>query len=160
MHTPASPPNRPAKQYALWLLGQREWSAKELAARLKLKGYSSEDTSECIAFCQKNSFQSDTRYAEFRTRMRARSHGNMRIKHELANKGIDADTVSEVLALAGDELSRCIVAAQRFAGKELTHALQAKIWRFLASRGFSGQVIKLAIKNLSATSGDCDEGQL
>lgn len=156
-----SPPTRPAKQYALWLLGQREWSAKELASRLKLKGYLPKDIDACIAFCQQHSFQSDTRYAESRTRLRAKSHGNMRIKQELSNKGVDPDTVSLALADAGDEQLRCTAAAQRFVGKELTQALRSKMWRFLASRGFSGHVIKKALKELALMdANDCnlDEG--
>lgn len=149
MRPPTPVPSRPAKQYALWLLGTREWSAKELAARLKLKGYPLEEVTECLAFCQQHDFQSDQKFAASRTRMRAPSHGNRRIAQELSQKGVAPDTISSALTEAGDEAERALQAAQRFAGKEQTQALKSKAWRFLTARGFSGGTIKAALKTLS-----------
>ena len=142
-------PSRPCKQYALWLLGRREWSAKELAARLKFKGYPAQAVDECVEFCQRHGLQSDLRFASSRTRMRAKSHGNRRISQELNQKGVDAETVTQVLSDAGSEFERAAAAASRFAGKPLTRELQAKAWRFLASRGFSGDAVKAALKGLA-----------
>lgn len=157
MRTPVKLPTRPAKQYALWLLGQREWSAKELAARLKLKGYPAEEVDTCLAYCRQHALQSDTRYATSRTRVRAASRGNQRILQELAQKGIDQETAREAVAQAGDEQDRANHAASRFAGKEMTQQLQAKAWRFLMSRGFSSSAIKTALKALPAVEPLVDE---
>jgi regulatory protein len=143
-------PSRPAKNYALWLLGRREWSAKELETRLKLKGYAAEEIAECLEFCQKHKFQSDQKFAESRTRNRASSHGNRRISQELSQKGVSGETIALALADAGDEKARALSAAQRFSGKEQTQALKAKAWRFLAARGFSGDAIKAALQSLNA----------
>jgi regulatory protein len=148
-----SPPSRPAKQYALWLLGRREWSAKELRARLKLKGYSQEDIDTCIEFCQAHRLQSDQRFAESRTRLRANSHGNQRILQELSQKGIADADAKAALADAGDEVERARNAAKRFVGKELTIQLQAKAWRFLGARGFSGAAIKVVLQELKEGAG-------
>ncbi len=143
-----SAPARPCKQYALWLLGRREWSAKELAARLKLKGYSPEDIEDCLAFCTQHGLQSDSRFAHSRTRMRATSHGNRRISMELAQKGVDAETTAEALSEAGDEKERAMRAASRFENKSFTPELRTKAWRFLMSRGFSSDAVKHALKAL------------
>ncbi len=143
-------PSRPAKQYAAYLLGLREWSAKELAERLKLKGYAQQEIEDCLAFCQKHELQSDKRFAQSRTRMRSRTHGNRRISLELARKGVAPDIISDTVGSADNEADRIMDAAARFEGKDMTPALSAKAWRFLMSRGFSGDSIKAALKQLKA----------
>lgn len=145
---PPEAPSRPCKHYALWLLGRREWSAKELAARLKLKGYPPEDIEECLAFCATHGLQSDSRFAQSRTRMRAGSHGNRRISMELAQKGVDAETTADALSEAGDEKERAMRASARFEGKPFSPELRTKAWRFLMSRGFSGDAVNHALKAL------------
>lgn len=150
--TPDTPkePKRPAKQYAAWLLGQREWSAKELSARLKLKGYSSENVAKALEFCQTHEFQSDARFAASRTRSRARLNGNQKIAQELGAKGIAPHLIAVALQEAGPEYERASAAATRFQRSRPTPDVKAKAWRFLASRGFSGDVIKRVLKELWA----------
>ena len=143
------PPARSVNQYACWLLGLREWSAKELAARLALKGYSAEDIAKCLEFCQRHGLQSDERYARSRVNLRSNAHGNQRILRELRQKGIDPDSAQLALGHADSEQERALKAAQRFAGREMTPALKNKAWRFLMSRGFSSASIKSALTEIA-----------
>jgi len=143
-------PQQSAKSYALWLLSRREWSAKELRQRLKLKGYEEPDIEACLALLEQHGLQSDTRFAHSRVRSKASQLGNRRLRQDLAAKGISADLVSESLEEAGDELERARAAARRFEGKAWTPELQAKAWRFLMSRGFGSDAIRQTLKSLKA----------
>lgn len=153
------PPKRPAKQYALWLLGRREWSAKELAQRLRFKGYLDQDIQDCLAFLEKHGLQDDARFAEVRVRSKARLLGDRRIKQDLSTKGIDAETAAAAMQDLPDEEERAWAAASRFVGKPMTPQLNAKAWRFLSSRGFGGAAVKRVLKRLGAGAtalGDAD----
>lgn len=147
---PAAAPARPAKHYALWLLGRREWSAKELGQRLKLKGYPEAEIAQCLEYLAVQGLQDDARYAEMRVRSKARQLGNRRLKQDLATKGIDPETVAQAMGDLSDEHERARAAASRFEGKPLTPALNAKAWRFLMSRGFGSDAVKAALKRLGA----------
>lgn len=139
---------RPAKHYALWLLGRREWSAKELEQRLRLKGYPDQDIAACLEFCQQHGLQSDSRFAASKVRTRAASHGNRRISQELSLKGVSPEDRLQALSEAGDETERAQEAARRFEDKPWSLELKSKAWRFLMSRGFSTQAIGHALKAL------------
>ncbi len=153
----AEKPKQSAKKYALWLLGRREWSEKELRQRLAVKGYEESEISECLEFCQQHGFQSDERFAASRIRSRASTRGNRRLTQELSQKGVEPGLAATLLAQAGGEEERACAAARKFEGKPWSVELKAKVWRFLAARGFSSQAIKAALGALqsAATSDDC-----
>lgn len=150
-------PQRPAKHYALWLLGQREWSAKEMGQRLKFKGYPSVEIEECLAFLADKGLQDDARYAEVRARSKARLLGNRRIKMDLATKGIDEDTAAQAMSDLPGEPERAWTVAARFEAKLETPAQQAKAWRFLLARGFRSDTIKATLKQMQAGLPPCDD---
>lgn len=143
-------PKRPAKLYAAWLLGRREYSAQELRQRLKLKGYGPTAIEECLTFLAAHHLQDDARFAESRVRAKSRAMGNRRIRQDLANKGIAEDVALQAMAGLDEETERAQVASRRFEGKELTQVLKAKVWRFLMSRGFGSDAIKATLKRLEA----------
>jgi regulatory protein len=142
-------PSRPAKQYVLWLLGRREWAAKELQQRLKFKGYKDASIEEAMQFLATHNLQSDAKYAASRVRIRSRSYGDRRLLQELNHKGVDVDTARDALTEAVSEQERAVQAAQRFAGLEPEVKLKAKAWRFLSARGFSSDAVKFALKQVA-----------
>lgn len=147
---PPAAPKRPAKLYATWLLGRREYSAQELRQRLKLKGYGPTAIEECLTFLAAHHLQDDARFAESRVRAKSRAMGNRRIRQDLANKGIAEDVALQAMAGLDEEAERAQVASRRFEGKDLTPELKAKVWRFLMARGFGSDAIKAALKRLEA----------
>lgn len=146
-------PLRPAKHYAGYLLGMREWSAKELRQRLALKGYPPQDIEDCMAFLEGAGLQDDARYAQVRARSKSRTLGNRRIRQDLKTKGIADDAAAEALTALEDESSRAVAAAARFEGKPWSLELKAKAWRFLMARGFGSDAIKAAIAQLQSQAG-------
>lgn len=149
------PPKRPAKQYALWLLGRREWSAKELDQRLRFKGYPDQEIQDCLAFLDLHGLQDDARFAEVRVRSKAKALGNRRIRQDLTTKGIDAETAAAAMQDLPEEYERAWSAASRFVGLPMTAQLNAKAWRFLSSRGFGSDAVKRVLKRLGAAK--CSE---
>lgn len=152
--SPRQEPKRPAKNYAAWLLGQREWSSKELSSRLRERGYSEQSVAEAMEFCVKHNFQSDARFAESRTRMRSTTRGNRSIVQELKEKGVSSEIISATLENVAPETERALAAAERFRGLVSDPKLNAKAWRFLTTRGFKGDVIKKVLRELGAGSSD------
>ena len=98
---------------------------------------------------------SDDRYAEMRTRLRAPRYGNSRLQQELAQKGIDRDTIAAVIAEQPDELSRCRdLWLRKFGQPPADMNERMKQTRHLASRGFNMRVIQQVIRSGGAANED------
>lgn len=141
-------PRTSARSYALWLLGRREWSALELTRRLQTKGYSDADITECLRVLNEHGLQSDERYAHAKVRQKSSRLGNRRLKAELRQKGVGEELVEEAVAQADDEVERARCAARRFENKSWDVSLEAKVWRYLLTRGFSADAIRQTISSL------------
>lgn len=151
----------PIKPYAIWLISRQEYSCKTIEQKFKQKGYPEDEIKSCLEFLQEHSFVSDDRYAENRARAKSRLHGNRRIAMDLRQKGIADETISETVESLDDENTRAIHVSRKFAGKEITQDLKAKIWRFLMARGFGSNAIKAAMNDLQGKSSEAQslEGQ-
>jgi regulatory protein len=102
---------------------------------------------------QEYGFQSDVRFAEMRVRQDGRRMGNRRVAASLAERGIPKDLATEKLAA----LAPAVELAQRFSGEPLDDRLKAKIWRFMAYRGFAPDAIKAALRSLAEAASEADE---
>lgn len=85
-----------------------------------------------------------------RLRSRSRPRGPRLLKQELQSKGIDLMTLNDNLMTTNDEQEL----AEKALGKKLPlwsrlsyRDYYPKAWRFLASRGFSSEIIAKVIKN-------------
>ena len=106
---------------------------------------------------------SDNRYAEMRTRLRAPRYGDSRLRQELAQKGIDRDTIAAVLSEQPDELSRCHeLWLRKFGQLPRDMNERMKQTRHLASRGFAMRIIQQVIRGESLTPCDtsCDNSDI
>lgn len=95
-----------------------------------------------LAWLETNSFLSDQRFAESRVHARASRYGNLRIRQELKQHGVELpeDTAR---ALQESESSRALgVWERRFGQAPQTAAESAKQSRFLTARGFSPEVVR------------------
>ena len=102
---------------------------------------------------EKRKMLSDDRYAEMRTRLRAPRYGNTRLQQELAQKGIDRDTIAAVIAEQPDELSRCRdLWLKKFGQPPRDMNERMKQTRHLASRGFAMGVIQQVIRSGGAAN--------
>jgi len=135
------------KGRALRLLGTREYSRLEL--QRKLAQYEEEPGSLAAALddLQAKGFISEQRVLESVVHRRASKLGALRIKQELQSKGLPADIVAAAVAdLQGSELTRAqAIWRKRFVIEATEPKERARQARFLAARGFAGNVIRRVI---------------
>lgn len=135
------------KGRALRLLSGREHSRAELER--KLKSYEEEPGSLARALdeLQAKGFISEQRVIESVVHRRAAKLGTARIKQELQGKGLDPAAVSAALVgLKASEHERALaVWRKKFGAPPVDAPAAAKQMRFLAARGFGGDVIRRVV---------------
>ena len=142
------PPGRPGlglslKGRALRYLAAREHSRAELERKLKPHEETPGQLAQVLDDLQAKDFISEARVVESVINRRAARFGAARIKYELLNKGLGAEAVAEAVSkLKCSELERAReVWRKKFDGPAPDPAARAKQMRFLAARGFGGDVI-------------------
>ena len=135
------------KGRALRYLAGREHSRAELERKLKAHEETPGQLAQVLDELQAKDFISETRVVASVINRRAGRFGAARIKYELQQKGLGAQAVAEAVdSLKGSELERAReVWRKKFDGPAADAAGQAKQMRFLAARGFGGDVIRRAM---------------
>lgn len=101
---------------------------------------------EVLAWLDAHQFASDERFAESRIHAREGRFGNLRIRHELATHAV-ALSAEAARKLAGSELQRALDVCERKYPLAPTEAGErARQGRFLIARGFSGDVVRQALR--------------
>ena len=137
-------PQLSLKGRALRLLSGREHSRSELER--KLAGHEEEpgQLRRVLDDLQAKGFINHQRVAESVVHRRAGKLGAARLRQELQGKGLDAGLVAEIVArLRTTELQRAReVWRRKFDQPPADAAERGKQARFLAARGFEGDVIR------------------
>lgn len=131
-----------------------ESAAPPAAGAARPEGEGSDDCATDPAACvdrlldwlQAHRYLSEARFIESRVNARAARFGNLRIRQELAQHGVepDADTLAQ---LRGSELDRARAVWQRKFGAPASDAAgRAKQMRFLAQRGFSADTVRRVVQ--------------
>ena len=132
------------------LLSRREHSRLELFRKLSRslqEGETIDDVNEALDTLQAKGYLSNERYAEARVRSREQRYGNARLAYELRMSGVNEDEIRGALNASGSELERARrVWARKFSEPPQDARERAKQIRFLASRGFSFDVIGKVIE--------------
>lgn len=154
-HDPAEaarPPRRglgqpSLKARALRLLAQREHSRLELERKLREHETQPGELAAALDALQAKGFISDERVADSVLHRRASKLGTQRVKAELQAKGLNETVVREALEqLRGTELERARAVWQKKFAQPPTDAQErAKQMRFLAARGFPGDVVRRVV---------------
>ena len=131
------------KGRALRYLAAREHSRAELERKLKPHEESPGQLAQVLDDLQAKDFISEARVVESVINRRAARFGASRIKYELLNKGLSAEAVAEaVIQLKSSELERAREVWRKKFGEPAPDAAgRAKQMRFLAARGFGGDII-------------------
>jgi regulatory protein len=132
------------KGRALRLLGGREHSRAELERKLASHEEETGQLQRVLDDLQAKGFISDERVLESVLNRRAAKLGAGRIRQELQGKGLDGELVQQAMArLRGTELLRAhAIWERKFGSLPQDAAQRGKQARFLAARGFSGEVIQ------------------
>lgn len=152
--------------YALYLLSLQMRTAHEVRDKLLSKEMSEEMVEQIISYLSEHHFLDDVVYAQSYVRSRRHKFGDYRIKADLKRKGVSAEDIQKGYAALADEeetedapednnyIQRVLdkkIAATTIDWDRLKtdykykYSLYQKLARFLASRGFSGDVIKNVI---------------
>ena len=144
-----NPPTLKAK--AVSLLAQREYSRQELSDKLTAADASPEEVEQALAQLAAKGLVDDARVVETLVNRRSSKLGASRLRQELQAKGVSADMVAETMAeLKGTELARARGVWEKKFGQLASSASERnKQARFLASRGFSGEVVRQVVSGLS-----------
>lgn len=151
------------KGRALRWLAQREHSRAELERKLARHAEDSDAASaeaqvaRALDELQAAGLLSDARTAESVLSSQGRRYGSRRLKQTLQSKGLDSTLVSATLQQArSTELERAReVWRKRFGEAPADAAARAKQMRFLAGRGFDGDVIRRVIGGSEDDALDC-----
>ena len=135
------------KGRALRLLSGREHSRAELERKLQSFEEEPGTLAQALDELQAKGFISEQRVIESVLHRRAAKLGTARIKQELQGKGLDPLAVSEALAgLKGSERERAqAVWRKKFGSPPVDAQAAAKQMRFLAARGFGGDIIRRVV---------------
>jgi len=136
---------------AVGLLSRREHSRVELSRKLSAHAQSPEELSALLDALAKEGWQSDQRFVQGFVHRKAGQQGLAKIAQELTQQGIEATQVAQVrLELKDSELARALSVWQKkfsASGSPQNKNEYARQGRFLASRGFSHEVIHRVLKN-------------
>lgn len=140
-------PGLSLKGRALRYLAGREHSRAELERKLGPHEEEPGQLARILDELQTKGFISQERVIESVIHRRAARFGAARIRQELAGKGLESEAVAEAVArLRDSELERAReVWRRKFGAPPQDAAERGKQMRFLASRGFTTEVIRRAI---------------
>jgi regulatory protein len=132
------------KGRALRYLAAREHSRAELERKLRDHEETPGQLALVLDELAAKDFISETRMVASVINRRAGRFGAARIRHELQTKGLGAQAVTEAVgSLKASELERArAVWRKKFREPAADPAGRAKQMRFLAARGFGGEVIR------------------
>jgi regulatory protein len=141
-------PQLSLKGRALRFLSQREHSRSELERKLAQHEEEPGQLRRILDDLQARGFIDHERVAESVLNRRAGKLGAMRIRQELQAKGLDAEIVTAAVAgLRATEVERAReIWRKKFDGLPQDANERGKQARFLAARGFSGDVIRRVLQ--------------
>ncbi len=136
------------KGRALRLLSQREHSRLELERKLAAHAQEPGELARALDDLQAKGFISEARVVESVLHRRSSRLGAGRIRQELQAKGVTGEPLAEAMSRLKDtELDRAREVWRRRFGEPAADAAQrAKQARFLAARGFGGEVIRKVLQ--------------
>jgi regulatory protein len=142
-------PQLSLKGRALRLLSGREHSRSELERKLAPHEEEPGQLQRVLDELQAKGFIDHQRVADSVIHRRAGKLGAARIRQELQAKGLDADLVAQAVSgLRATEVQRAReVWRRRFDAPPADAAERGKQARFLAARGFDGEVIRRVLKS-------------
>ncbi|NBS65750.1 MAG: recombination regulator RecX [Betaproteobacteria bacterium] len=140
---------------ALGFLARREYSRAELRARLASHASDPDALDAVLDQLAAKKLLSDQRFIDSLVRRRAGRFGAARIQHELRTHQLPAEQLAPALeALKASELARAReVWQKRFGEAPASREDRLRQMRFLAGRGFAGEVIRKVVGPVGGSSG-------
>jgi len=139
--------DRSAYDRALGMLARREYSQRELRARLEHAGCDEEESEAALRTLQKQQYQDDGRFGEMIVRARVgQGYGPARIQAELRSHGLTDAAIRALLDGADADWGALATAQLRkkYGSKPAAdHAERGKRAAFLLRRGFTAATVRI-----------------
>ncbi|MCD8522883.1 MAG: recombination regulator RecX [Saccharospirillaceae bacterium] len=143
------------RRAAVELLSRRDYSRRELARKLSPQAADPDDVAAVLDDLAERHWQSDKRFAESFLNSRCLRYGPLRIQQELREKGLNAEQIQDAFAnISVDwyELALEFVRRKCVSGLSSQDIRErARLYRFLAYRGFNRDHIDYALAQLEAS---------
>ena len=148
----------PAFAAALRILARRDHLEGELLAKLRRKGFSSDESEAAVARCRDQGYVDDERVGRRFAELRAanRGWGSRRLKAELMKRGMSPEAADRVSRLDDDLNEKALAAALERAERRAPagwwrlHAARARMVSSVAGRGFATETAVEAVRRLAA----------
>ncbi len=143
-------PSQAALDAAVRLLARRNHARAELAGKLRQREFSEPAIETALAACDRYGYLDDEETArQFFRELRRKGNGPLKIRREMARRGLTGDEVDRLLAdYAGGAEERAAARRQlekgrvRFDREADSRKRREKKYRFLRGRGFTGETIQ------------------
>jgi regulatory protein len=141
---------------AFRILARRDHTCKELAVKLRQKGFDSVAVDGALARCRELGYLDDAKTAAIIAgHLVKNGYGPLRVRQTLGQKGLDDALIEKALACCGDEEAQ-VLSARRMLEKKTSQLgrepdpwkRRQKAYRFLIGRGFTSTVINRAITDV------------
>ena len=141
---------------AFRILARRDHTHKELAVKLRKKGFDCAAIEGALARCLELGYLDDAKTATIIAgHLADGGYGPLRVRQTLGQKGLDDAAIEKALARCGDEETQ-VISARRMLEKKASRLnreadpwkRRQKAYRFLAGRGFQSAVINRAIADV------------
>lgn len=131
---------------AMAILSRRETSRLELQRKLAPYAENEQELTQVLSEFSERDWQSDERFTETFIRSKSQKHGRLRLKNDLAAKGIARELINAYLPDDEDERHQAIeIVRKKFKHAPQTSQDKQKQMRFLAYRGFTADIAHAAI---------------
>jgi regulatory protein len=154
-----------ARNYLLRLLARKPYTIADSTRKLSLRGYDAPIIARLIQDFTKRRYLNDAEYAELyvKSRMASRPAGLIKIRAELSRKGIAKELIEDVLK--DYQSNECQFASalqslakkKNFSGEKEGKKRRARIYRFLAQRGYSLEIINQVLHRVMPDNRDVYE---
>ncbi len=138
------------KKRAMHLLEKQDRSEKNLRDKLKEGGYSEDIIDVAIDYINSYGYLDDARMAASHIRFYQDSRSKQRLRQDLMNKGVSSEVIDRVLEEeytgSEEELIKRLLEKKKYDPDTATYEDRGKIYRFLASKGFSSESINRVLK--------------
>ena len=144
------------KKSAARSLAHHSMSKSDLSKKLKMRGFSEEESDLTADWFEEKGLVNDEKYACATAEYyKARGYGRARIREELRRRGIDRELCDEVAESFGtSEDALCELIKKKLRGAELCADNKRKLVAFLSRRGFGFDEIRAAMNRLQLDTED------
>lgn len=152
-----------ARNYALKLLRYRSRSKKEMFERLRRKGFDNDQINRAMEFLEDVGLMKDEVVARelFRNAIERKYLGRKGIEMFLSRRGIERELINETLSTHTREVEKGV--ALKLVEKKLKtlknypeNIVKRRLWGILQRRGFSTDIINIAVKSVEETQINTD----